>query len=310
MNRPGCVTIVIALLVVTNRAAAAPASLTIADDVAGCPDATSLRTSIASGLGREPPDDATVRVSVRKNDDALYAEIVVERAGTPPRARVVTGDTCGDLVRASALVAVLALKQDEAPPPPPPPVDPPLAKREDAPTPSPVAPLRAASAVVIASGMTSFALLPRPASGAALAARLRVTEAVWLSARGFHLPAVQTQDEAFALGLLGGGAGGCVEPFGGVSWAVNGCAHVMAGALSVSDIATPLRDDRSQAFVGASLGAGARGRLVGPLVLEGSIESMVPFRHPTFVTATCPGTGFQQPFATLALSLGVGVSIP
>lgn len=299
----------IAVLLVTSRAGAAPPSLTVADDVTGCPDAASLGASIVEGLGRAPPDDATVRVAVRKKDDALYAEIVVERAGTPPRARVVTGDACADLVRASALVAVLALKQDEAPPPAPAAPPPPLPQtKEEAPTPA--TPLRAASAVVIAAGMTSFALLPRPASGVALAGRLRVTESVWLSARGFHLPAVQTQDEAFALGLSGGGAGACVEPLGGASWAVNGCAHVMGGALSVSDVATPLRDDRTQAFLAASLGAGARGRLVGPLVLEGSVESMVPFRHPTFVTATCPGTGFQQPFATLALSLGVGVSIP
>lgn len=301
----------IAALLGASRAHASAPSLAVADDVTGCPDAASLRASIVEGLGREPPDDATVRVEVRKKDDALYAEIVVERAGTPPRSRVVTGDACADLLRAAALVAVLALKQDEAPAPAPAPLpaEPPASKEAPAP-PAPVVPLRAASAVVVASGMTSFALLPRPASGAALAARLRVTDAVWLSARGFHLPAVETQDEAFALGLSGAGAGACVEPFGGASWAANGCAHFMGGALSAADVATPLRDDRSQAFLGASLGASARGRLIGPLVLEGSIESMVPFRHPTFVTATCPGTGFQQPFATLALSLGVGVSIP
>ena len=72
----------------------------------------------------------------------------------------------------------------------------------------------------------------------------------------------------------------------------------------------PMRNGGAKPFGAAVLSAGARARVVGPLMLEGAVEAAVPFAHPTFLTETCPSTGFEQPFAALALVLGAAVSIP
>jgi hypothetical protein len=63
-------------------------------------------------------------------------------------------------------------------------------------------------------------------------------------------------------------------------------------------------------FGAAAISAGARTRVVGPLVVEGGIEAIAPFAHPTFLTTTCPPEGFQQPFSALSLMFAAGVSIP
>jgi hypothetical protein len=102
----------------------------------------------------------------------------------------------------------------------------------------------------------------------------------------------------------------CLEPFGSPTVTAVGCAHVIGGSLAVTGANVPMRNGGAKPFGAAVLSAGARARVVGPLSLEGAVEAAVPFGHPTFLTETCPSSGFEQPFAALALVLGAGVSIP
>ena len=102
----------------------------------------------------------------------------------------------------------------------------------------------------------------------------------------------------------------CLEPFGARSVTAVGCAHVLAGSLAVVSRNAPMANGGMKPFGAGALSAGARARLLGPVVLEGAVEATVPFAHPTFLTATCPSVGFQQPFAALALVFAAGVSIP
>jgi hypothetical protein len=62
-------------------------------------------------------------------------------------------------------------------------------------------------------------------------------------------------------------------------------------------------------YLGASLSAGARVRVAGPLTLEGAIDGHLPFTRPTFLAGTCPPTGFEPPFAALAVWIGAGISL-
>ncbi len=157
--------------------------------------------------------------------------------------------------------------------------------------------------------MTSVGLLPSPGVGAAGALRVRIANDAWLSARGLYLPPARMPDDTFGMTMFAAGLGACFEPFGSDRIAGIGCGHVMGGGLRPLDASVPMRDG-AKGFAAASLSAGARARVAGPLVVEGTLETMVPFGRPTFLTGTCPASGFQQPFATVAFSLGAGVTIP
>ena len=170
--------------------------------------------------------------------------------------------------------------------------------------------LRADRAVLLASGQTQLGLLPSASLGAGGTARLRVAGHTWVSARGFFLPESTMADNSFGMTLAGGGAGVCVEPFGARGVAAVGCAHVLAGSLAVVSRNVPMGNGGVKPFGAGALSAGARARVLGPVVVEGAIEATVPFAHPTFLTATCPSVGFQQPFAAVALVFSAGVSIP
>lgn len=164
--------------------------------------------------------------------------------------------------------------------------------------------------MLLASGQTQLGLLPSASLGAGGGARLRVTDRAWVSARGFFLPETRMVNGAFGMTLAGGGAGMCFEPIGTRGVATVGCAHVLAGSLAVVSRNVPMANGGMKPFGAGALSAGARARVLGPVVVEGAVEATVPFAHPTFLTATCPSVGFQQPFVALALVFAAGVSIP
>jgi len=310
-------------LVARDAAADAP-TLRVTDDSAACPNAAELRAGIVSHLGRDPfgePNAPSVDVAIRKGT-TLRAEIMVVPGSTggsaaPPRTRTIDGDSCTELVRAAALVAALAIEEDVKPSPPPPPPavveptpPPPPPIDRDAPSPPPNGDsLRRASFVALASAMTSVGLLPAPGPGFSGALRVRLAPELWLSGRGLLLAPARMPDDTFSMSMLGGGAGACWEPGGSDRVAAITCAHVLGGSLRVQDASVAMRDG-SKGFAAASISGGARARIGGPVVVEATLEGVVPFAHPTFVTATCPPTGFQQPFAAVAFTLGAGVSIP
>lgn len=87
------------------------------------------------------------------------------------------------------------------------------------------------------------------------------------------------------------------------------CAHLLGGAFGVTRANVAMKSRRPEVYVAASLSAGARVRVLGPLHLEGAFEAQIPFVRPTYVTAVCPPTGFEPAFMALTFWLGVGMSI-
>lgn len=271
-----------------------------------------LRRAIANQRGRDDFDrvDApSVSVRVRRiPNGALAADVqLTSRDGSTSTRSIDGAETCSDLVRAAALTIALALEEDAAsakPVSPPPPVTPPVTERAEPLTPS----LRSDHVVVTAAGLTSLGLLPRPGSGAGLMLRARIAENVWLSARGLGLPAAAMPNDDFAVNLLAGGAGACIEPFGSRSVAAVGCAHLVAGSFDVTRAKVLMTNAGVEPYLGASLSAGVRGRLYGPIHLEGAVDGQLPFIRPTYLASTCPVRGFEPSFAALALWLGAGMS--
>lgn len=223
------------------------------------------------------------------------------------------GDSCADLVRAATLTVVLALEKESARPRPP--VEPPAKVTVPAPAQArapeseraAALPIRQDSAVVVASVMETLGLLPSAGVGVGGSARLRLG-GVWPSARVMFLPEARMPNDAFAVRLFAAGLGACVEPLGSAVWTLTACSHVLAGASSSRSLRDTLVADGSQAYVAASFAGGARARVVGPWTLEAGLETQVPLSRAYYVTTACPPTGFKQPFATMALSVGTGVS--
>jgi hypothetical protein len=117
-------------------------------------------------------------------------------------------------------------------------------------------------------------------------------------------------NDSFALQLLAAGAGACTElltpgPRGFVPFL---CGHVMAGSWGVSKASVDLPDPQDHLYMAATASLLARVRIVGPLHAEAALDGQLPFTRPTWITTTCPATGFEPAFAALALSLGIGVS--
>lgn len=285
---------------------------------AGCPAAGELRREISTHLGRDvfdAPDAPRVTVRVVGGAAAgLGAEIEIVQGRVLTRHVIEgTGETCADLVRAAALSAALAIEQDpaKAAPEPAPSESAPAAPRLEGQASVAPAGEPRERVVAVGSALTSVGLLPRPGLGVGAGVRARVSEVTWLSARGLWLPDADMPDRTFAMRLLAGGAGACVEPrLGSAAVKAVGCAHIVVGALDVTRTTVAMASSGGSVFSAASLSAGARARVAGPLTIEGGVEGVLPFSHPTFLTAICPASGFQQPFAALVVALGAGVSIP
>jgi hypothetical protein len=283
------------------------------EGVEGCPDAGDLRRAIAAHLGRDPFDDVDaprVDVLVRGDEDGtVTAEVTLGDSS-----RALEGATCEDVVRAAALSVALAIERDPAPPAPPPRPEAPPPRPERAPEaerpPGPAASVRDDRFVATASGVTTVGLLPRPAPGVGVGLRLRVSDAVWLSARGLALPHAAMPNDVFAMRMFMGGAGACIEPAAWGNAALVACGHVVAGSLEVTEAREPLSTPSSALHAAATLGLGARARVFGPFSVEGGADVHLPFTRPTFLAATCPPTGFEPPFAALAVWLGGGISLP
>jgi hypothetical protein len=308
-RRVGIALAIVALLSARTRAARAELPRLEADDVPGCPTSTELRSAIATHLGRDPFDDADaprVAVRVKRKDETVSADVALGETH-----RELEGASCEEVVRAAALSLALAIEREAprpAPPPPPmPPATPPATTR----TPAPAPPRDIGDDRVVASGSltTTVGLLPRPAPGAGLSARVRIADRAWLSARGFALPQAAMPNERFALRLFAGGAGACVEPWTKGAAAAVGCGHLLVGSFEVVDAQERMLSPTAALYLAASLSAGARVRVVGPFTLEGAVDAQLPFTRPTFLAATCPPTGFEPPFAALAVWLGAGVSV-
>jgi hypothetical protein len=306
---PSKIRLAIAAWLVGGIASAAPPRLSTEAELPNCPSDSDLRRAIADRLGRDDfdrPDAPSVTVRVRRTGSGLAAEVSV---GNTTRT-IEEGDTCDDLVRAAALVVALSIEEDvkiqktpkaEKPPESPPEIAPaarivPAGIRDDA-------------VVMTASALTTLGLLPRPSPGVGLGARIRLTGATWLSAKGFWLSDAAMPNDTFSLGLVAAGAGACAEPIAGGSVAGVLCGHVYGGSYGVTDTNLPLKNEASKPYVGASLSAGARARIAGPLHLEGAVDAHVPFTRPTYLTDACPVTGFEPAFVALGLWLGAGLSI-
>ncbi len=299
-------------LLFAGTAGAEPPHLEAPPDLE-CPSAGELRAAIAQQLARDDfdrSDSPSVLVRVRRSfDGSLSADVSVTTTMTSTRT-IDNADTCADLVRAAALSVALAMEKDAAEPKPSPvttPVRPESGKERGTPESGPS--LRSDRLAVTAAGLSSLGLLPRPAAGATLGIRGRVSDAVWISGRGFWLPGATMPNDAFSLRLYGGGAGACVEPFGSATVAAVGCGHLVAGVFEVPTHAVPLQSRDPELYLAATLSAGARARVYGPLHVEGALDAHVPFGPPTYLTAACPPTGFSPPFMALALWLGAGVSV-
>ena len=294
-----------AILVLAPPALAGKPRVEVPAGIESCPSADELHAAIGAHLGREDYDRAAppIEVRVRRGEGdtgTLVAEIAI--GATRPR-RIDPAETCSDLFRAAALSIALALETDAPPPPPsaaPPAVFPDALPRDAAED----------RAVVTASALTSIGILPRPSAGLGVSGRVRLTRLVSLSARGLWLPEGTMPDGSFALGLKAAGAGACIEPFGSRTVRAVGCAHLVGGAYSVMPRELPVLEGSSRAYVAATVSAGARLRVAGPMHLEAALDAHVPFVRPTYVTAACPEVGFQAPFVALAMWLGAGISIP
>jgi hypothetical protein len=300
----------IALTLVARTATAEPPRLETPPD-AECPSASELRAAIAAQIGRDDfdrSDAPSVSVRVRRSfDGSLAADVSVTTSATTTRT-IDNADSCGELVRAAALSIALAIEEDAAEPRPVPP--PPSAAPREEGQPRVEPPVRRDRVAVTASGLTSLGLLPRPAAGVGLAARARISERAWIGARSFWLPGATMPNETFALSLFAAGPGACVEPFGSTTVMAVGCAHVVGGAFEVTTTSVDMKSARAEAYIAANLSAGARARVHGPIHLEGALDAQLPFTRPTYLTTTCPPTGFEPPFVALALWFGAGVSIP
>lgn len=310
----GC-TFFVGLLASGSAHATAPV-LEVEDGITNCPDAESLRRETAAHLRRDPFDgDAApvVVVQVKRREGGLVAEVTLTGHGT----RAIEGSTCGDLVGAAALSLALAIDQD-APRVPPPRSEPsdaaPPRLEPSSVGPRPEAPLldqapRLPRVVATAQFASSVGVLPRAAPGVALSGRVRVDGPISVSARGQLYPEASLPNGAFSMRYWGGALGACADTFVlGRATTASFCAHAVLGALEVVHASTPTSG--SKVVSGAALSAGVDYRVVGPVHFDATAEGTLPFVRPTFATEQCPIVGFQQPFSTLAVLLGAGVSIP
>jgi hypothetical protein len=305
---------IVATAIVTTLSAepalASPPRLETPADAANCPSESELRNTIAGQLGRDDFDKAdapSVQVVVRRSSDGTFSgDVSVTTSSTTTRT-IDGADTCAELVRAAALSIALAIEKDasEAKPTKAPEVFPPAPAET-----MPLGPsIERDRVAIMGSALTTVGLLPRPGAGVGLAGRVRVAERVWLSARGFVLPSTSMPNDAFSLALSGGGLGACVEPFGSRSVTAVGCAHVIGGAYAPTRDNVDLQNAKNEPYVAATLSAGARARVWGPIHLEGAVDGHLPFARPTYLATTCPPTGFEPPFMALALWFGAGISI-
>jgi hypothetical protein len=309
-NRHGPISklvVIVGGLLVARVASAEPPHLEAPADL-GCPSAGELRGAIARQLGRDDfdrSDSPSVFVHVRRSSDgSLSADVSVTTTMTSSRT-IDNADTCADLVRAAALSVALAIEKDAAEP-----KRPSLAPAPQEPTaPRIEPPIRSDRLAFTAASLSSLGLLPRPAQGAGVGVRARISDAIWISGRGFWLPGATMPNDAFSLRLFGAGAGACVEPFGSAAVAAVGCGHLVAGSFEVVDHSLPMKSREPEIYLAATLSAGARARVYGPVHLEVALDAHVPFGAPTYVTTACPPTGFEPPFMALALWLGAGASI-
>jgi hypothetical protein len=298
------------VLAVAPVAWGTPAHLEVTTDVEeDCPTEHELRRALGDQLGRDLAEDPTSGAAVRVRrleQGALVVDVsVTTREGMSTRTLGAGGDTCRDLVRAAVLTIALALEK-EAPPPakPPPPVPPPdrdVARGER--------PLRSDRFVTTVSAATAVGLLPRPGAGAGAAARIRVSEALWISGRGLWLPETTMPNETFSANLLVGGLGICAEPIGNARIVAVGCVHAVAGAYGTSAGRAPVAEG-DRGYAAGTLSAGVRARALGPIHIEAMADAHLPVIRPTILAAQCPPSGFEPPFAALALLAGAGVSIP
>lgn len=304
----------LAIVLLASPAAAAPARLEIAEGIVGCPAENDLRREIGARTSEDVrAAGVSFTVRIRRNGDALAADVVSTAADGVSSTRTIDDGaaSCEALVRAAALTIALAVEREhaarDAPPAPPAPLEP-----APPPAAAPLTPrlLRDDRFVATASAISAIGLLPRPSAGPGFAMRARVSESLWLSLRGFWLPEGAMPNGTFALSMGAGAAGACAEPFSSTTISAVTCGHLAVGMFDVVREDVPLESNRVRPYVAASVSAGARFKIAGPMHVEAALDAQIPFTRPTFVTAACPPTGFEPPFLALAAWIGGGVSIP
>lgn len=162
-----------------------------------CPSSSVLRQTLVAQLGHDDfdrEDAPNVHVQVRESEDGtLAADLSVTTTTSTTTRRIDNADSCADLVRAAALSVALAIERDASQKPPAKPPAPVAARR---PVETPMHDDRVAAT---ASVLSSIGLLPRPAIGVGLGARVRVARRFWLSGRGFWLPEASMPNDTFAM---------------------------------------------------------------------------------------------------------------
>ncbi len=250
-----------------------------------CPDARSLRDTIASHLGYDPVSDraeTTVVVTLRGSDQTFLAEIQLRDSDghvTGARKLSSTASSCDELAQSVALAVSIAIDplrvsqpKEEEPEPEPEPLSPP--------PPAPVAVVREAPKSVPPASSTPlrprFALgaigsvgsAPAPAVGVFVAGQARwPVISLGLEGRGDFSAEKKTNDGRVSSSLLLATAFVC-RHFG----AFRACATASAGALegSGAGVDEPRKDTTLFGAVGAR--AGVELRVSGWFAMEAFLD--------------------------------------
>jgi hypothetical protein len=324
-------------LVVPAAARAEPEAVARGGDYqapAGCPPADAFFSGVHARTPRarraaEGAGARTFVVTLGARDGEISGTLVIRSTDDAESERVVSGDTCEEVVSALALIAALAIDPHasaapvpvEAAAPPPPPSSPPApapaseVPAREAPRPSPTSgPLggwRLATSVdaSIAGGVTPRSAFGVPVMIHVLGARGTGGRAL---APTFHLG---FERASTGTGDVQGGASarftwtvgiveGCPHRFQSGPISFEPCLRFEAGALrgEGANIAPAREDTRAWLALGAALRA--EWSVLGPLFVEAEAGARAPFFRTTYFFE--PDTTIYRPPAVGALA-GAGV---
>lgn len=161
-------------------------------------------------------------------------------------------------------------------------------------------------ALLVAPGV-----LPSTAGGLAFSTEAPSDQPIHGSAGLMYLPEAPTPDH-FAFGLTAAWLGVCAQPWRTPRAAFTLCATSLLGAIHAVVPAgyTPVNPGE-RIWAAASLSAGLRVRLIGPLLAELGGQLLVPIPRTSFTIAHSSGPPeFREQAAGIMGFAGLGVSIP
>jgi hypothetical protein len=163
----------------------------------------------------------------------------------------------------------------------------------------------------------AFGLLPATGGGVALATELPLYRWLRGAAGVLYLPEQPALGGSFRFGMTAAWLGACARPLDASGLSLSLCAEGMAGGIHSVVLTDQPVEAGEQAWVGASLDAVLRLRLIGPLEGEVGADLVVPMTRSLFCLAgpgkCSQGQGnqvFQQGAGTAAAFAGLGMSFP